>query len=78
MPLDENAADIDFEESLDRHPSASTSPAYSMGPGSLKQSLSMARNEPRSIHTLVCLEIDPMALVDHAAMAIDFKGEGNS
>ena len=38
----------------------------------------MAPNATRFIRTRVLLEIDPLALVDHAAMAIDFKGEGSS
>ena len=74
MYLDENANDLDFEESLEKNHATPTLPNESMKTSPSKLSLFLLFN--KLIFIISRLGIDRLALGDHAAMSIDFKGEG--
>ncbi len=71
--LDENGNDLDFEDPIDKnHASPTPSNESSRTPLS-KQSLLCSFSRQFIIWFV---GIDRLAFGDHAAMAIDFKGEG--
>ncbi len=75
MYLDENANDLDFEESLDKNQATPTSHNEAIKISPSKLSLFLLYN--KFIYFVISrLGIDRQALDDHAAMSIDFKGEG--
>lgn len=75
--IDENATDLDLEEPLDKNPSPSISNDDTIKNLSIKPSLYFFySNDFLAMFVFFLLEIDRLALVDHAAMAVDFKGEG--
>lgn len=79
ISLDENASDLDFEESLDKNHATPTLHNESEKSPISKPGLSFVFDFNENTSLFYCSSIsgiDKVALGDHAAMAIDFKGEG--
>ena len=79
LDSDENANDDDFEDSLDKTQTASTFQQDVEKNLLGKTSLIISTDDDHwTLNSSFVLEFDRLALNDHAAMAIDFKGEGKA